>query len=125
MLYETNDLELGRKSLLVSRDSINFTLIYWKHTFCIIILIYVIQKNLISVRVAHNRIGRGNLMLRHSIFSRILGASRVEWKKATPRFASAERRNENINLNKYLISPSGNRTHNQSYLQSHICTPAL
>ena len=38
-----------------------------------------------------------------------------------PRFASTpERRNENINVNKYLISSSGGRTHNQSILQSHF-----
>ena len=38
-----------------------------------------------------------------------------------PRFASTpERRNENINVNKYLIFLSGDRTHNQSTLQSHF-----
>ena len=78
MLYETNDLELGRKSLLVSRDSINFTLIYWKHTYCIIIIICVIQKNLISFTLpAHSRIGRGNLVLRYSIlYFRVLSGGR-------------------------------------------------
>ena len=36
-------------------------------------------------------------------------------------FASTpEQRNENINLNKYFISSSGDRTHNQSILQSHF-----
>ena len=36
-------------------------------------------------------------------------------------FASTpERRNENININKYLISWSGDRTYNQSILQSHF-----
>ena len=35
-------------------------------------------------------------------------ALRVEWQNLTPRFASTpERRNGNINLNKYFISSSG------------------
>ena len=45
----------------------------------------------------------------------------VEWWNSTPRFASTpERRNGNMNLNKYLISWSGDRTYNQSRLQSHF-----
>ena len=44
-----------------------------------------------------------------------LEALRVEWQNSTLRFASTpERRNENINVNKYFISSSGDRTHNQS-----------
>ena len=36
------------------------------------------------------------------------------WRNSTPRFASTpERRNENINLHKYFISTSGDRTQNQ------------
>ena len=55
------------------------------------------------------------------IFCRILEALRVEWQNSTPRFASTpKRRNGNINLSKYLISSNGDRTHNQSVLQSHF-----
>ena len=41
-------------------------------------------------------------------FPRILEALRVEWRNSTPRFASTpQRRNENINVNKYFMSSSG------------------
>ena len=39
-------------------------------------------------------------------------------RRALPRHQSEE--NGNINLSKYLISSSGDRTHNQSILQSHF-----
>ena len=39
---------------------------------------------------------------------------------ATQLTSTPERRNGNINLNKYLIFSRGNRTHNQSRLQSHF-----
>ena len=40
-------------------------------------------------------------------------------RNSTPRFASTpEPRNENINVNKYYIFSSGNRTYNQLILQS-------
>ena len=43
------------------------------------------------------------------------------WQNSTPRFAStSKRRNENINLNKYFTSSSGDWTRNQSILQSHF-----
>ena len=52
-----------------------------------------------------------------STFCRILEALRVEQQNSTPRFAQTpERRNGNINLGKYFISSSGDRTHNQSVL---------
>ena len=52
---------------------------------------------------------------------RILEALLAEWPNSTPRFAlRPDRRNGNINLNKYLISSSGDRIHNQSRLQSHF-----
>ena len=45
----------------------------------------------------------------------------VKWQNSTPRLASTpERRNGNINLSKHFISSSGDRTHNQSVLQSHF-----
>ena len=55
---------------------------------------------------AHRKVGRGNPVLRHSVLHFAL---RVEWWK---------RRNENINLNKYFIPSTEDRTHNQSRLQS-------
>ena len=55
-----------------------------------------------------------------SAFRRVLDALRVEWRNSTPRFASTpERRNDNLNVNKYLSSSFEDRTHNQSILQSH------
>ena len=54
-------------------------------------------------------------------FCPILEALLVEWQNSTPHLTSTpERRNGNINLNKYFISSSGDRTHNQSVLQSHF-----
>ena len=45
---------------------------------------------------------------------------RVEWRNSTSHFAlTPERRNENINVGKYFNPSSGDRTHNQSILQSH------
>ena len=64
----------------------------------------------------------GNLVLRHSVHhSWVLKAFRVEWRNSTPGFASTlELRNRNIHLNNYFICSSGDRTHNQSRLQSHF-----
>ena len=62
-------------------------------------------------------------MLRHSVphFPPNSEALRAEWRNSTSRFASTpERRNKNIIVNKYFISSSGDRTHNQSILQSHF-----
>ena len=43
-----------------------------------------------------------------SPLSGVLEALRVEWRNSTPRFAStSERRNGNININKYFIFSSG------------------
>ena len=54
---------------------------------------------------------------RFPTFCRILEALRVERQNSTPRLTSTpEQRNENINLNKYFISSSGDRTHSQSVL---------
>ena len=49
---------------------------------------------------------------RHCVFS---GGTQRRAFASTP-----ERRNENININKYFFSSSGDRTHNQSILQSHF-----
>ena len=55
------------------------------------------------------------------IFHRILEALRIEYWYSTSHFVSTpERRNKNINLNKYFISSNGDRTHNQSILQTHF-----
>ena len=71
---------------------------------------------------AHSMVGRGNLVLKHSVPHFLPNAGlRVEWQNSTPRLASTpERRNGNIHLSKYFISSSGDRTHNQSVLQSHF-----
>ena len=46
---------------------------------------------------------------------------RVKWQNSTPRLDSTpERRNGNINLSKHFISSSGDRSHNQSVLQSRF-----
>ena len=88
-------------------------------------LIYVIRfcvtTLIVSVTLypAYSRVSRGNLVLRHSVLHcRFLEALRVEWQNSTPRLTSTpEQRNRNINLSKYFISSSGDRTHNQSVLQ--------
>ena len=50
---------------------------------------------------------------------RILRRGQEALRKSTPRFASTlERRNENINVNKYFTSSIGDRTHNQSILHT-------
>ena len=60
-------------------------------------------------------------MLRHSVPHFLPSSESIVIGNSTPRFASTpERRNENINVNKYFISSSGDRTHNQSILQSHF-----
>ena len=73
------------------------------------------------LRTQHGRQREPSVMTLRSPLSEILEALRVEWQNSTPRLISTpERRNENINLSKYLISSSGDRTHNQSVLQSHF-----
>ena len=69
-----------------------------------------------------HRVGRGNLVLRHSVPHFPPNSGGIDcWWKSMPRFSSTpERRNGNINVNKYFIFSSGNRTHNQSILQSHF-----
>ena len=66
---------------------------------------------------AHTRAGRGNLVLRHSVPHFEYPTPNfggVEWRNLTPLDASTpERRNRSINLSKYFISSSGNRTHNR------------
>ena len=55
-------------------------------------------------------------------FCRILKELHIKWQNPTLRFASApERRNGNINLSKYFISSSGDRTLNRLVLQSRLC----
>ena len=65
----------------------------------------------------HSRVGTGNLVLRHSVLH-------FSPPNSTPRFVSTpERRNENISLNKYFISSSGHRTHNQLIYSRHTLCP--
>ena len=53
--------------------------------------------------------------------SQILEALHVDWRNSTPCFASRpQRSHENINVNEYFTSSNGDRTHNQSILQSHF-----
>ena len=86
----------------------------------------LIKKIGFTLYPAHSRVGRENLVLRQSVphsltFRWVLEALRVEWRISTPLFASTpEWRNENINVNKYFISTSGYRFHNQSILLSHF-----
>ena len=72
---------------------------------------------------AHSRVGRGN-PVKHTpfpTFCRILEVLRVKWQNLMQRFIlTPEQRNGNINLSKYFISSGGDRTHNQSILQSHF-----
>ena len=71
------------------------------------------KKLSLTLYPAHSRIGRGNLMLRHSVPQFL--------PNSTVRFASApERKNRNISLSKYFISSSGDQIHYQSVLQSHF-----
>ena len=60
-----------------------------------------------------SRVGKGNLVLRHSVPHFLPNSGGIA--KIAP-----ERRNGNIHLSKYFISSSGLRTHNQSVLQSHF-----
>ena len=114
-------------TMLCAGYSVKLILIYFLclGTFGRIILLILPKKIYISFTLypAQCRVGRGNLMLRHSFptFCRILEALCVEWQNSTPRLSSTpERRNGNINLSKYFISSSGDGTHNQSVLQSHF-----
>ena len=64
---------------------------------------------------AHSRVGRGNVVLRHSVPhfppSFFLEALRIEWRNSTPRFGSTqEGRNEIINVYKYWLFSSGEPT---------------
>ena len=72
---------------------------------------------------AHSRVGRGNLVLRHSVpqFPPNSGGIACWAELNNTRFASTpEGRNGNIHLSKYFISSRGDRTHNQSVLQWHF-----
>ena len=72
---------------------------------------------------AHCRVGRGNLVLNHSIshFPPKCGSILLTGGTQRRAFASTlERRNRNLNLNKNFMSSSGDRTHNQSIFLSHF-----
>ena len=77
------------------------------------ILIFFYQLHAVySVNVINSRLDRGNLVLRHSVPHFPSNFGDVEWGNSTSRFAPIpERKNENINLNKYITSSSGDRTH--------------
>ena len=68
----------------------------------------------------HSRVGRGILVLRHSILHFLPNSRGTECRVA--HFAlTLERGNGNIHLSKYFTSSSGHWTHNQSVLESHLC----
>ena len=81
--------------------------------------------NQLHLYAAFSKIGRRDLVLRNSLahFSPILDALRVEWWNSTSRSVlTPELRNGNITLNKYFMSSSGDRTNNQSRVQSHFAS---
>ena len=84
-----------------------YNIIYW---FWLEIKLYVaLYVTLYSI---HSRVGSENPVVKTLCCPFFAEFRRhcVEWQKSTPRFASTpERRNENINLNKYLICSSGDR----------------
>ena len=89
---------------------------------------YNLLINLCQVRFtlhpAHSTVGRGNLVLRHSVPHFLPNSLGIAcWQNSTPRFPSTpERRNGNINLNKHFISSSGvEPTTSRSY--SHTLCP--
>ena len=86
----------------------------WKKNINITIKISYVKLKIELNHHAYSRVDRGNLVLRHSIPHLLPNLGGIEWWNSTPLFASTpERRNGNINLNKYLISSSGDRSHNR------------
>ena len=79
-------------------------------------------KIIFTLYPAHSTVGRGNLVLRYSVPHFPPSSGDIAcWRNLTLRFAlTPERRNENINENKYLISSSGDRPYNQTVLQSQF-----
>ena len=77
----------------------------------LLLMFYVIfESNQISFTLypAHSKVGRGNLVLRHSVQPLSTNSGSIAcWEakiNATLCFATPERKNENINLNKYFNS---------------------
>ena len=64
---------------------------------------------------AHNIVGRGNLVLRHTVPHFLQNSGGIACWVAELN-AALWMKNGNINLSKYFISSSGDRTHNQSIL---------
>ena len=81
------------------------------------------KKMSFTLYLAHGKVGRRNLVIRHSVPDFLPNSGGITcWvAEINARFASTpEQRNGNINLNKYFISSSGDWTHNQAVLQSHF-----
>ena len=86
-------------------------------------ILFKIKLNQISFTLypAHSRVGRGNLVLKHSI-PHFYAEFWRHWvlSGGTQRHALPRHQCEEMKINKYFISSSGDRTHNQSILQSHF-----
>ena len=73
-----------------------------------------------TLYLAHSRVGRGNLVLRHSVPHFLPNSGGIASWVTELNSSTPERRNGKINLSKYFISSSGDPTHNKSVLQSHF-----
>ena len=92
---------------------------------CMYILYYFISSESLNEEIsftlypAHRRVGRDSPF---PTFCRILEALLVEWQNSTTHFASTpERKNGNINLNKYLISSSGIEPTSSRFYSHTLC----
>ena len=81
----------------------------------VIYILFIVFFFSFTLYLAHSRLGRGNLVLRHFVTHFLPNCVLTELNAAP-----SERRNENINLRKYFISSSGDRINKQSILQSHF-----
>ena len=93
--------------------------------FYLLNVIIIINNNIISFTLypAHCSVGRENLVLRHSVPHFLPNSGDIVWWVAKLNVAlnlDTRARNGNINVSKYFISSSGDRTHNQLVLQSHF-----
>ena len=79
------------------------------------------KKNQIHAVPRTQQGGRGNLVLRHSVPHFLPNSGGIAcWVAELNATRHQNEEMKNINLNKYFISSSGDRTHNQSVLQSHL-----
>ena len=76
-----------------------------------------------TLHLAHSMVGRGNLVLRHSVPHFLPDSGGVACWVAG--HSTPERRNGNINLSKYFISSSEERINNQSIYSHTLCPCAM